>query len=165
MLATIAVCAASNGAVVAADATHMPPPRHFASPAVAASCKNRVEETIASDAYDQTTSTTWVNLTDGLISYSTRRAGCALVTLSGASSAGGDFLLVQALLDGTTVCAPSGNINSQIFASGSTEDEAHSMTYLCTNVAAGSHTLQMQYESYAGGSVTFSGHTLVVAHN
>jgi hypothetical protein len=38
------------------------------------------------------------------------------------------------------------------------------MTYLCANVPIGTHSIQMQYESYQGGAVTFYGHTLVVAH-
>jgi hypothetical protein len=88
-----------------------------------------------------------------------------VVTLSGASDAPGDYLLVQAVLDARTPCAPSSAVNSQIFAGNSSNDEAHSMTYICPDVAVGSHAIQMQYESYAGNLVTFSGHTLVVAHN
>ena len=119
---------------------------------------------IASDASDQTSSTTWGNLTDGLVSFTSNRVGCVVVTLSGVATANNEIMFVRAVLDGTTTCAPS-SLNSQIFVADEYPGTAHSMTWLCANVAVGTHSIQAQYESYFGAAVTFSGHTLTVEHN
>jgi hypothetical protein len=137
--ATIAACVALAGQAPPACAQTVAPSRHFAPATAAVDCKRLADNLIiASNATDQTTSKGWVNLSDGLISFTTKRVGCVIVTLSGAAVAPSDFMFVQALLDGTTACAPSNNLNDAIFtAEESSIQVAHSMTYLCANVPIG----------------------------
>jgi hypothetical protein len=141
------------------------PPQRLAHPAVTATCKMRTDEVVASDASDQTTATVWTNLTDGLVSFTSRRAGCVIVTLSGDVTAPNEFMFVRVLLDGQTACTPSDNLNNALFAADENVQEPRAMTYLCAEVPAGTHSVQIQYESYVGGPVTFYGHTLLVGHN
>jgi hypothetical protein len=142
------------------------PTHRSAFPAVTATCKRLVEEVVASDASDQPTSTVWTNLTDGLVNFTSTRVGCVIVTLSGDVTAPGEFMFVRALLDARTPCTPSDNLNNALFVADSGQvQETNAMTYVCTGIAVGTHSIQMQYESYVGGPVTFYGHTLTVAHN
>ena len=166
VIAGSTICALLAAQAAFAGAQIAQPSQSSSHPAVTATCKRLIEEVIASDATDQTTATVWTNLTDGLVSYTTRKAGCVIVTLSGAVTAPNEFMFVRAWLDGKTICTPSDNQNNAIFAADTgAVQEPRAMTYVCTGVAAGSHSLQMQYESYVGGPVTFYGHTLTVAHN
>jgi hypothetical protein len=163
-LAAFGACAALSGLAPPAGAQTVQPMRHFAA-ATAVDCKRpRDTQIFASDASDQTSSTVWVNLTDGLVSFTSTRVGCVIATLSGTASANNEIMFVRAVLDGTTTCAPS-SLNSQIFVGDEYIGTTHSMTWLCASVAVGAHALQMQYESYFGDAVTFSGHTLTVMHN
>jgi hypothetical protein len=164
-LAVLGACAALGGLALPAGAQSAQPSRHFAPAATAVDCKRpRDTQILASDAADQTTSEGWVSLTDGLIGFTTTRIGCVIVTLSGTAAANNEIMFVRAELDGTTICAPS-NINNQIFVADEDTGTAHAMTWLCANVAVGKHSIQVQYESYFGDPVTFSGHTLTVEHN
>ena len=123
-------------------------------------------EFVTSDALDYTNSEDWIGLSDGLINFISKKSGCVIVTLSGTSDADINTILrVRTVLDGATICGPGLGNDADIFA----EDPpfgAHSMTYVCKDVPAGSHSVQMQYKSFNGDHVVaFRGHTLTVTHN
>ena len=163
-LAMLGVSAALAVIVPQAGAEPAQSPRHLAPAGTVIDCKRpRDTQILASDASDQTTSQGWITLTDGTVSFTSTKPGCVIVTLSGNAAANSEIMFVRALLDSATTCAPS-NINNQIFVADEYPGTMHSMTWLCSGVAAGAHSIQVQYESYFGDPVTFSGHTLTVAH-
>ena len=127
-------------------------------------------EFISSDVHDSTNSTSFVNLTDAKLSFTTSASGCVIITFSGVAvvlpvSGSYQYLNVRTLLDRHSDCAP-GNNSNVFLATGDVEPtSANSITRVCKNVAPGAHTLQVQYRSTNGGYVQISGHVLTVMHN
>lgn len=120
---------------------------------------------INSDADDATTSTAWQDITDGYRNFVQASDGCAIITVSGPVRSGTStttgVLEMRTLLDGTAICVPP-DFNdglTQSFGAFST-----SITRICEHVAAGPHTIQVQYHSSNGQTVELLSHVLTVAH-
>ena len=93
------------------------------------------------------------------------RAACIVVAFTAEAYAGaGGTILINAVLDGTTVCEPSGNyFLATVNTPGLVQPSSHAMNFVCTGVSPGSHTIKMQMAS-AGGccQVTLYARTVVV---
>jgi hypothetical protein len=132
-----------------------------------------ITDFISSDHADQTTSTSWQNLTDGHLNFTTSSTGCVEITFSGLAfvspiSPYGEFLHLRTLLDGTALCVPATTVDIFYQASQTPEPPPEvpaSTTRVCKKVAAGAHTLQLQYKSDLGGTVQIAGHELTITHN
>jgi hypothetical protein len=130
-----------------------------------------VVDYVSSDADAQTTSPTFVNITDGLVRFTTSHTGCVAITFSGFAAIhplvnSGEVLHVQTLLDGSNLCIPAPAYDVFLQASSNpATDGAHSITRICKNVTAGAHSVQAQFHNAEGGTVEIDGHVLTVTHN
>lgn len=134
-----------------------------------------VTDYLSSDRRDQTASATFVNLTDGKLTFITSGTGCVVILFSGSAAVSSvddgfyDLMHVRTLLDGTSNCAPG--TTSDIFLSARNPGPANasSITRICKNVTAGVHTVQVQFRNETGapdgGSSDIAGHILTVTHN
>jgi hypothetical protein len=80
-----------------------------------------------------------------------------------AGAAANETMVVQPVLDRTTVCEPGENF----FVPGNTGvayPGARAMNYVCTDVTPGVHSLKMRFRSFGGQTVTLSYRTLIVHH-
>jgi hypothetical protein len=127
---------------------------------------------VSSDSNDQTSGTAWSNITDGHLNFTTSATGCVMITFEGAafatpsSSNVYEVLYVRTLLDGNNLCAPA--LMADVFSDAEYPDPeiATSITRVCKNVAAGAHTIQVQFRgSSASGNDHINGHVLTVTHN
>jgi hypothetical protein len=108
-----------------------------------------------------TTSTNFVAVPATGISFVQARAGCVIVAFSAeayAAPAGG-FVQVQALLDNEKLCGP----NAVILTS-SDVSETRAMNFVCKGVAAGNHTIKMQYRATGAGSTALIGGRTITVH-
>jgi hypothetical protein len=129
-----------------------------------------VTDFVSSDADDSTNLMTFVNVADGHLNFSTSGTGCVMITFSGEAivyppGGGLEYMRVRTLLDGSSLCVPA--LTADIFwASGDPSPRtANSITHICKNVAAGNHTVQVQYSSGYGNYVEIIGHVLTITHN
>lgn len=131
-----------------------------------------ITDFLSSDTAIDTSSTTWQNVTDGHLNFTTSGTGCVAITFAGiatvtASDTSYEYLRVRTLLDGTNLCVPA-LYNDIFFSYGGSSAEpviAGSITRVCKNVAPGAHTLQVQFHSGGGNDVVIASHTLTVTHN
>jgi hypothetical protein len=92
------------------------------------------------------------------------KPGCIVVSFSAeAGAAANETMVVQPVLDGTTICEPGENFfvpsNTSVTHAG-----ARAMNYVCRDVTPGVHRLKMQFRSFGGQIVTLSYRTLIVHH-
>ncbi len=130
------------------------------------SCTFKKTEIAAADAFDETTSTSFVNLTTaGSISFTQKKAGCIAGTFfaNAGNAADADNVVLQVLLDGAA-CAPL--TDTYFFANSGYDFSSHSAAFFCgASIAAGSHKIQVQYSSYLGGEAEFYQRSLMVNHS
>lgn len=130
-----------------------------------------VTDYVSSYAYDQTSSTAWVNITDGNLNFTTSATGCVMITFAGTGIAAADSpnvysaLLVRTLLDGNNLCVPAPYDDVFSEAVQPAPKIAGSITHICKNVTAGAHTLRVQFHSNGNGAVAIESHVLTVTHN
>jgi hypothetical protein len=121
----------------------------------------------SSSAQQSTDSQTAVNLTGAVVKPNVT-ASCLAVDFTAVSFAAknGELLYVQVLLDGTAMSPGeiqlSGNDDPVTFAAWA---RAHAFTFVATNVAAGQHTIQVQYGSRSGNIVFINDYTLVAHYH
>jgi hypothetical protein len=160
---TAAFAVAAGGLMSAAHAAATHPSFRPAPAASSGSCTFAKREYAAANSFDESTSETFVNLKDaGSITFSQNKIGCVAGTFfaNAGTAAPGDHIGLQVLLDGAA-CAPL--TNGYIFADA--EFSSHSVAFFCgTGIAAGRHTIQIQYHSGFGGNVQFFQRTLQVDH-
>lgn len=163
MVAAFIVTAGSSALVAHAAATH-PTLRPAPAAGTSGSCTFKKAEYATANAFDESTSETFVNLRDaGSITFAQNAAGCVAGTFfaNAGSTAPGDHVGLQVLLDGAA-CAPL--TNGYIFAD--TDFSSHSAAFFCgAAIAPGNHTIQIQYHSGFGGNAQFFQRTLQVNHN
>jgi hypothetical protein len=107
-----------------------------------------------------TTSATYVDVTGAKINFTSTNPGCVIATFSGVATFSTIGQMdVHVLLDDSTVCDPENYAFAQ-----NTNAEAHSMTAVCKDVAAGSHTIKVQFISVFGGTVHIGARTFTVGH-
>lgn len=161
LTATLAISAGSFMAAANAASTHAPL-RHNAATS-SGSCTFKKTEYATADSYDESTSQNFVNLGDaGSITFTQNGTGCVAGTFfaNAGNAAAGDHVGLQVLLDGIA-CVPL--TKGYIFAD--TEFSSHSAGFFCgAGIAAGTHTIQVQYHSGFGGNALFFQRTLVVEH-
>jgi hypothetical protein len=138
----------------------------FAPPATTGSCAFKKTEFSASTTNQSTTSTTFTNLGDGgAITFNQSRTGCVAGSFfaNAGNTTSGDNVHMQVLLDGAT-CAPL-TTGDYVFANADVDLSSHAVGFFCgTNVAAGSHTVQVQWAAGIGGEAEMFQHTLEVSH-
>ncbi|HEX3653910.1 MAG TPA: hypothetical protein VHU18_13910 [Rhizomicrobium sp.] len=131
------------------------------------SCSFRQTEIASSASFDQSDSTSFVNLKDaGSITFTQSQRGCvagAFFANAGAEgSPDGGHVLLQVVLDGTP-CAPL--TGGYIFANTGSDTSSHSAALFCGGkIAPGKHTIQVQYASGPGANSVFYQRTLEVSH-
>ena len=130
--------------------------------AISASCSStKVDYTASNNGGSFTTSESFVDIPEGSVTFAQRRTGCILVKFDGMGFAGGTALeFVAALLDGTEMFP--GDI--QFTGGDSTWASSHAASWVATNVAAGTHTVQMEFRSKDGQNVYIIYHTTAVSH-
>ena len=81
------------------------------------------------------------------------------------ANTGYEFLLVRTLLDGNSPCVPALTNTTMLGATSPAPYSANTIVHICKNVAAGTHTVQVQYRGDFGSEVQINGHVLTVMHN
>lgn len=124
---------------------------------------------LSSDGFDQTLSTVWNDITDGRLNFTTAATGCVIVTFSalGSTTSNGGFNLlhVRTLLDVNSLCMPANANDVFLSASPPGISSNNSIVRVCKNIAAGSHSVRVQYRSGDGDLVAIGSHVLTVMHN
>jgi hypothetical protein len=106
--------------------------------------------------FSSTSSSDFTNLPEASVSFLQGKAGCVRVTFSSDINPQGHPLSIRAFLDDTTAGLPA----EWQFSQTSAEISAHSFTFIFKSVAAGHHTLRMQFVSGVDGMAV-----LVRRHN
>ncbi|HEY2445604.1 MAG TPA: hypothetical protein VGI20_07705 [Rhizomicrobium sp.] len=139
----------------------------FVPPASTGSCAFKKTEFSASTSEQSTTSTSFINLGDGgSVTFNQSRTGCVAGTFFGnaGNSTTGDNVHLQVVLDGTTACAPL-TTGGYVFANSDVDLSSHAVGFFCgSSIAAGSHTVQVQWAAGIGGEAEIFEHTLEVSH-
>ena len=124
-------------------------------------------EVVNSTSSAATNSASYVDVPGAVVNFNTPKPGCVLATFSAPANAQNEVILVQMVLD-SSPCLPSGTGSPNYFAgsftSSNPSENANSMTYLCPDVQAGSHSIKAQYLSDFGNTVTLFGFTLTISH-
>ena len=110
-----------------------------------------------------TTSKNYRDVSGTGVSFTQGAAGCVEVSFSGeGATTPGNLLVIQAVLDNSTVCLP-GDDN---FASDSPSSDVsdHAMNFICPNVSAGSHSVKIQFRTRFGGKVALDYRTTIVRY-
>src|SRR5437588_10897854 len=143
-------------------ASHKP----SAGTAVSQDCVTRKVAVTSSDVTgNSTSSSSYVNVPDGAVTFNEGRDGCIVVDFTGYSFAPNSgstvgLVFVQALLDGVAMFP--GEI--QFSANDNTYAQSHAASWTASALA-GSHTVQMQFRSFTSGqSVFMHRHTTEVVH-
>jgi opacity protein-like surface antigen len=159
--AALAMAASSVSAAQAAPARSA-----SAEPASTGSCTTKKTEYTAADAFDESDSISFVNLTtSGSITFKQAKSGCVAGTFfaNAGNTVDADNVVLQVLLDNTP-CAPL--TDTYFFANSGYDFSSHSAGFFCgANIAPGTHKIQVQYSSYLGGEVEFFQRSLVVNHS
>jgi len=139
----------------------------FDPPATTGSCVFKKTEFSASTSEQNTTSTSFSNLGDGgSITFNESATGCVAGTFFGnaGNNTSGDNVHLQVVLDGATICAPL-TTGGYVFANSDVDLSSHAVAFFCgASVAAGSHTIQVQWAAGIGGEAVIFEHTLEVSH-
>jgi archaellum component FlaG (FlaF/FlaG flagellin family) len=138
----------------------------FVPSAATGSCVFKKTEFSASIEDQSTTSTSFTDLGDGgSITFTQNKAGCVAGTFFGnaGNTTANDNVRLQVLLDGNE-CAPL-TTGNYVFANSDVDLSSHAVAFFCgTDIAAGSHTVQVQWSAGTGGEAELFQHTLEVNH-
>lgn len=108
----------------------------------------------------QTNSTTYVNMLDGAVPFTTGQKGCVIVTFTTQMNSGTYRAMVRARLDNMTDGMPG----EYRLAEAVNEVETRTATFVFANVPAGAHTLRMQFASPDAENIFFNGHLILVQY-
>jgi len=129
---------------------------------ISGDCKFKRTAYVESDSENFTTATTYINVSDGAVSFNQggRTTGCIAVHFEAQSAGlGSEILFVRALLDGSPMFPTDIN-----FAAFDAATSAHGFTWE-GSAAPGSHTVQIQYRSSDGKADVFiEPHVTTVQH-
>jgi hypothetical protein len=165
IMAAIAIAAGLQFSSAKADETGLQAP-----PATTGTCTLKTTEYSASTPEQSTGSTTFVNVADGgSITFTQAKPGCVGGTFFAnvGNELASDNVHLQVLLDGTTECAPL-TTGDYVFANAGLDFSSHAVGFFCgTNIARGTHTVQIQWSSggEAGGTAQMYQHMLVANHS
>lgn len=104
-----------------------------------------------SELFAQTTSSSFVDVPETTLNFTQggTTPSCVIVAFSAEASASPAIMVLEVVLDGGTLCFPSGNF----FVSQAVTLSIHAMNYVCPNVAPGFHSIKMTFASDPEGSV------------
>lgn len=130
---------------------------------VTGTCAGGANTFSTSTNIQSTTAKSYKDVTGTTLSFTQGAAGCAEVSFSAEAATDlGEVMLTQAVLDGTTICSPAGNIFASDSPSGDLAD--HAMNYICPSVSAGAHTVKIQFRSRFGHKVVLDFRTTIVRY-
>lgn len=132
------------------------------APPVSGICTSGASAYSVATTLQTTSSKSYRDVSGTGVPFTQGTAGCVEVSFTAeAATVPGELLLTRVLLDGN-LCAPSGNI----FASDSPSSDLadHAMNYFCSNVAAGNHTVKVQFRSRFGSKVALDYRTTAVRY-
>jgi len=165
-VAMSAALAMSAGSLISTAHAAGPSQSPVVAPVSTGSCSIKKTEITASNSFDESASTTFVNLGDsGSITFKSKKSGCIEGTFFANAGNGndGDSVVLQVLLDNSP-CQPL--VGNYFFANSGSDFSSHSAAFFCgANVSAGTHKIQVQYSSFAGGLVEFFQRSLIVNHS
>jgi hypothetical protein len=164
--ATALTAALSVLAGLPVSGAHAAGPSLWLAPAIGSgSCTFKNTEIATADSFDESNSTSFVDLKDaGSIAFKQARTGCVAGSFfaNAGNESADDHVLLQVLLDGVA-CAPL--TGGYVFANSGSDFTSHSVAFFCgAKIAAGKHTIRVQYASGLGGKSAFFQHTLEVVH-
>ncbi|HLY06342.1 MAG TPA: hypothetical protein VKR31_11400 [Rhizomicrobium sp.] len=138
-----------------------------APPATTGSCTFKKTEFSASAPIQTTTSTSFVNMGDGgSITFREGKTGCVAGTFFAniGNETTNDNVHLQVLLDNSIECAPL-TTGDYVFANAGLDLSSHAVGFFCgSSVAAGTHTVQVQWSAGEGGTAEMFQHMLEVSH-
>ncbi len=118
------------------------------------------------DRSDFTTSASFVNVPRSRVRFTTSAAGCVIVTFSAVSLSVGGTIVVRPLLDGATIASPplvlwhsDENRDDELRSVG-----VRSFQFVFRTVAAGVHTIVIQWGSAGGEEISLDRRTIVVQY-
>jgi hypothetical protein len=132
-----------------------------AAPVASGTCATTATKYKVSKTLHQTASTSYVNVIDTNLAFvqGGGSASCAIVLFSSeASGVANERMQVRVLLDNLIVCQP----DNSLFANNTTDYVDRTMSFVCADVAPGSHTIRMQFQSVTGGTVALGFRTTLV---
>jgi hypothetical protein len=144
-------------------ARHDPAERPPVSGASTGTCTEGAAAYSESTDLQTTNSKSYRDVSGTGVAFTQGSAGCVEVSFSAeAATVPGELLLTRAVIDGSTICIPAGNI----FASDSPSSDLadHAMNYICPTVGAGNHTAKVQFRSRFGGKVAIDFRTTIVRY-
>jgi hypothetical protein len=131
-----------------------------------------VTDYVSSNGKTDTLSTTFINVTDAHLNFTTSSTGCVVITFTAVgfvepgtgNNTAFDIMSLRTLLDGNNLCMPG--LYDELFLSLPSPGGAsvNSVTHICKNVAAGAHTVQVEIETNGNVGVIRSP-VLTVTHN
>jgi hypothetical protein len=131
-----------------------------AVPVSSGACNTPKTKYIVSETSQSITSISFVRVTETTITFATSVAGCAKITFSSEAftSVDNEVLEIRAMLDGGGLCRPA----TSLFHSGS-GPSANAMTFYCKGVAAGNHSVRIEFRTIGGNQVTLGFRTTAVS--
>lgn len=129
-----------------------------------------VTDYVTSEAASVTTSTTWQNVIDAHLNFTTSSTGCVIITFAGPADVAAppnDYVTmhVRTLLDENNLCAMAGYDDRFAEQEAPVPLVASSITRTCKNVPAGAHSLQVQFHGDDGiHGLNIYGFVLTVSH-
>lgn len=140
------------------DLAKSPPPA-----VITGTCAGGANTYSSSTNIQSTAAKSYKDVTGTILPFTQGTAGCAEVSFSAeAATDVGEVMLTQAVLDGTTICSPAGNVFASDSLSGDLAD--HAMNYICPSVSAGAHTVKIQFRSRFGHKVVLDFRTTIVRY-
>jgi hypothetical protein len=133
-------------------------------PAVATgTCAATEESYSVSTDLQTTTSKSFTDVEGTPVSFTQGAAGCVEVSFSSeAATMPNEILVTQVVLDSGTVCTPGDNLFASDSPSG--DPSVHEMNYICPTVAAGAHSVKVQFKSRYGSKVALDYRTTIVRY-
>jgi hypothetical protein len=105
----------------------------------------------------QTNSATYATIPESIIGFTSATAGCVIVTFTTQMNSGSNRVMVRAYLDHAVGLPSEMQFNESI-----SQTETRSATFIFPSVAAGAHTLRMQFATPDASNITIMRHSTIV---
>jgi hypothetical protein len=135
-----------------------------AAPVAAGACATTATRYKVQTVPQPTTSMAYVNVIDSRIDFiqGGARATCVIVLFSAEASAGANTALtLLPIIDGENSCEPSESVFLTSGAGG-IGTATHAVTFVCEDVAPGSHVVRLKFRSANGTTVTLGARSILV---
>lgn len=133
-----------------------------ATAAVLGNCNAAMAMRYTSSILDnsQTASLVFSAIPEGTVNFMQGHTGCVVVTFTAQINSGSNRLGLRAYLDNTTVGHPF----EVVLAESISATETRTVVFVFSDVAAGAHTLKMQFSSPDAATVTVMRHVTMVQY-